>query len=76
MIDHLEEEEIITEDNDPEKIIIVPEDDYVTHDNETKIEYDEVISSPIVKSTEKSLYEYDLKKFHTIFHALKNGEFR
>lgn len=70
------EEEYINDENDPEKIIITPEDDYVIHDNETKIEYDEIVSSPIVKSTEKSLYDHDLKKFHTIFHALKKGEFR
>lgn len=70
----IDEEEYITDENDTEKVLIVPEDDYVTNDNEVKIEHEEVIASPKVTISNLSKYDYDREE--AVLHCLRKGEFR
>jgi hypothetical protein len=68
------EEEYINKDNDPQKVLIVPEDDYVISDNEVKIEHEEVLASPHVTIPYLSKHDYDMEE--AVLHSLRSGEFR
>ena len=70
----IEEEEYITEDNDPQKVIIVPGDDYVINDGEVKEEHEEILTSP--KHTISNLSKHDFEREEAVLHSLRNGEFR
>jgi len=50
--DESQEEEYINSDNDPEKVLIVPEDDYVISDNEEIVEFDEILEYVRAKITD------------------------
>ena len=68
------EEEYINEENDPEKVLIVPEDDYVTTDNETKIEHEDILASP--KLSISYLKKHDFEREEAVLDSLRKGEFR
>lgn len=74
MSDYLEDEYIANE-NDPEKVLIVPEDDYVIADNEVKIEHEEVLAFPKT-SSQFELSKHDFEREEAVLHSLRKGEFR
>ena len=70
----IEEEEYINNDNDPEKVLIVPEDDYVTRDNEEIAQFDEVFE--YVRAEIMDLSNYDHMMEEKLLDALRNGELK
>lgn len=72
--EYTEEEEYLTNENDPQKVLIVPEDDYVTTDNEEKIEHEEILASPQINILHLS--KHDFEREEAVLHSLRNGEFR
>ena len=70
----IEEEEYINSDNDPEKVLIVPEDDYVTRDNEEIAQFDEVFE--YVRAEIMDLSNYDHMMEEKLLDALRGGNLK
>ena len=70
----IEEEEVITSENDPQKVLIVPEDDYVISDNEEILDFDEVFETVRAKITD--LTNYDKMMDDKLLDALRRGELK
>ncbi len=70
----IEEEEVITSENDPEKVLIVPEDDYVISDNEEILDFDEVFETVRAKITD--LTNYDKMMEDKLLDALRKGKLK
>lgn len=73
--EYIEEEKYITNENDPQKVVILPEDDYVTTDNEEKIEHEEILASPKT-SSQFELSKRDFTQEEKVLESLRKGEFR
>jgi len=73
MIDVIEEE-TITEENDTEKVLIVPGDDYVINDGEVKEKFDDIISSP--KNIIRNFPKHDYEREEAVLDSLRKGELR
>ena len=71
----VEEEEYINSENDPQKVVIVPEDDYVTTDNEEIIQHEEILASPKT-SSQFELNKRDFIQEEKVLESLRKGEFR
>jgi len=69
-----EDEECINSENDPEKVLIVPEDDYVISDNEEVIAFDEVFET--VKTMITDLTKYDKMMEDKLLDALRSGKLK
>jgi len=69
-----DEEEYIEEDNDPQNVLIVPKDDYVTNDGEVKAEHEKILAIPM--NTISSLSNHDFEREESVLNALRKGEFR
>ena len=70
----IEEEEYVTSENDPQKVLIVPEDDYVISDNEEAIAFDEVFETVRAKITD--LTNYDKMMDDKLLDALRRGKLK
>jgi len=70
----IEEEEYITGENDPQKVLIVPDDDYVTSDNEEIVGFDEIFET--VKSAITDLTKYDKMMEEKVLDALRGGHLK
>jgi hypothetical protein len=70
----IEEEEVITSENDPQKVLIVPEDDYVISDNEEVIAFDEIFET--VKTMITDLAKYDHMMEEKVLDALRRGKLK
>jgi len=68
----VEEEVYINSENDPEKVSIVPEDDYVISDNEEVVEFDEVLETVRTKITNLSNYDHMMEE--KVLEALRKGK--
>ena len=68
-------EEYINNENDPQKVLIVPEDDYVISDNEEIIQHDEILASPKTSSSFE-LSRRDFTQGEKVLESLRKGEFR
>ena len=69
-----EDEEVITSENDPAKVLIVPEDDYIISDNEEVIAFDEVFET--VKSAITDLVKYDKMMEEKVLDVLRRGKLK
>lgn len=69
-----EDEEYINSENDPEKVLIVPEDDYVISDNEEVIAFDEIFET--VKTMLTDLTKYDHMMEEKVLDALRMGKLK
>jgi len=69
------DDEYIDNENDPEKVVIVPEDDYVIDDNEKVIEHEEILASPKIRS-QSVIDRADYLQEEKVLEALRNGDFR
>ncbi len=58
----IEEEEYIHSDNDPQKVLIVPEDDYVIRDNEEIAQFDEIFEYVRAKITDLTKYDHMMEE--------------
>lgn len=67
----VEEEEYIDSENDPEKVLIVPGDDYVTSDNEEIVGFDEVFEYVKAKITDLTNYDHMMEE--KLLDALRSG---
>ncbi len=67
----IEEEEYINSDNDPEKVLIVPEDDYVIRDNEEIAQFDEIFEYVRAKITDLTKYDHMMEE--KLLDALRRG---
>ena len=76
--EYIEEEiiddEYINSENDPEKVLIVPEDDCVISDNEEIVEFDEVFET--VKTMITNLTNHDLMMEEKVLDALRRGKLK
>ena len=70
----IEDDEYIDNDNDPEKVLIVPEDDYVISDNEEIVGFDEVFEHVKAKITD--LTNYDKMMEDKLLDALRRGNLK
>ena len=70
----IEEEEYIDSDNDPEKVLIVPEDDYVISDNEKIVEFDEIFEYVRAKITDLTKYDHMMEQ--KLLDALRRGNLK
>ncbi len=73
-IEDEDQEEYIVDDNDPEKVLIVPKDDYVINDGEVKVEHEKVLATPITTISQLKKYDFDREK--VVLESLRKGEFR
>ncbi|MCZ6581616.1 MAG: hypothetical protein O6761_00370 [Thaumarchaeota archaeon] len=69
-----EEEEYIDSNNDPEKVLIVPEDDYVISDNEEIVEFDEIFEYVRAKITDLTKYDHMMEE--KVLDALRRGNLK
>lgn len=69
-----EEEEYINSDNDPEKVLIVPEDDYVISDNEEIVKFDEIFEFVRAKITDLTNHDHMMEE--KVLDALRNGKLK
>ena len=67
----IEEEEYIDSENDPEKVLIVPKDDYVISDNEEIVEFDEIFEYVRAKITDLTNYDHMMEE--KLLDALRGG---
>ena len=65
------DDEYINDENDPEKVLIVPADDYVTSDNEEVVKFDEVFETVRCAITNLSKYDHMMEK--KVLDALRSG---
>lgn len=72
--EYTETEEYITEDNDPEYVLIVPEDDYVIDDGEEIMQH-EVVQSTIYARSSEAMRHHDYERDNAVLNALRKGEF-
>jgi len=70
----VEEEEYINSENDPTKVLIVPDDDYVISDNEEIVEFDEIFETVRAKIT--NLIKYDRMMEEKVLDALRRGNLK
>jgi len=68
----IDDEEYIKEDNDPQKVLIVPGDDYVTNDGEVTEKQEQVIAT-VKARTESELLRHDLNMFNKVLDSLRNS---
>lgn len=69
------DDEYINNDNDPEKVLIVLEDYYVTTDNEEIIPHEEILASPKT-SSQFELNKRDFLQEEKVLESLRKGYFR
>lgn len=70
-----EEDEYISFENDPEKVLIVPEDDYVTQDGEVKIEHEERLST-IKARSQFEMSKHDFEMEEKLLDSLRRGKLK
>lgn len=70
----IEEEEYIDSNNDPEKVLIVPEDDYVTSDNEEVVQFDEIFEYVRAKITDLTQHDHMMEE--KVLDALRRGNLK
>ena len=70
----IDDEEYINSENDPEKVLIVPEDDCVISDNEEIVEFDEVFET--VKTMITNLTNHDYIMEEKVLDALRRGKLK
>ena len=68
------DDEYINDENDPNKVSIVPDDDYVTSDNEEIIDFDETFE--FVKAKITDLTNYDHMMEEKVLDALRRGNLK
>ncbi len=66
------DDEYIDSENDPEKVLIVPNDDYVISDNEEIVEFDEVFETVRTKITNLTNYDHTMEE--KVLDALRRGK--
>jgi len=69
-----EEEVYLNSENDPQKVLIVPEDDYVINDNEKVAGFDKVFE--FVKAKITDLTKYDKMMEEKLLDALRRGDLK
>ena len=70
----VEDDEYIDSENDPQKVLIVPEDDYVISDNEEIVEFDEIFET--VKTMITNLTNHDHMMEEKVLDALRRGKLK
>lgn len=75
MSENFDEDEYIDKENDPEKVLLVPEDDYVTQDGETKIGDDPIVST-VESRSEFDMKRHDFEMEEKVLDALRKGKLK
>lgn len=73
--DNYPDDEYITNENDPTRVLIVPEDDYVISDNEEIIQHDKIITT-IQGRTQSEMEKSDFIIQEKVLDALRKGKLR